>query len=45
MILHHDGSITVGNDSRDIEKTFNAGRWEILESGRQNALGDTTADS
>ena len=30
--LHHDGSITVGNDGRDIAETFNTGR-ESLDGG------------
>ncbi|MFE6926359.1 hypothetical protein ACFVAV_35485 [Nocardia sp. NPDC057663] len=38
VILHHDGSITVGNDGRDIEETFNAGR-ESLAGGKSGRGG------
>ncbi|MGW5439684.1 hypothetical protein [Nocardia asteroides] len=38
VVFHHDGSITVGNDGRDIEETFNGGREVGIESGRGGSV-------
>lgn len=40
VIFHHDGSITVGNDGRDIEETFNGAREGLAgtESGRGGSV-------
>lgn len=43
--LHHDGSITVGNDGRDMAETFNTGRESLAggPSGRGGAVMITFA--
>ncbi|MGV9668657.1 hypothetical protein [Nocardia niigatensis] len=40
VVFHHDGSITVGNDGRDIEETVNLGREGLAgtESGRGGSV-------
>lgn len=40
VIFHHDGSITVGNDGRDIEETVNGAREGLAgtESGRGGSV-------
>ncbi|MHD0279574.1 hypothetical protein [Rhodococcus aetherivorans] len=38
VVFHHDRSITVGNDGRDIEETFNTGR-EGLGGGKSGRGG------
>ncbi|TQC44813.1 hypothetical protein EEB14_35135 [Rhodococcus sp. WS4] len=37
VVFHHDRSITVGNDGRDIEETFNGGREGL--GGGESARG------
>lgn len=45
VVFHHDGSVTVGNDGRDIEGTFNTGREGLGggEAGRGGAVMITFA--
>ncbi len=40
VVFHHDGSVTVGNDGRDIEETVNTGREGLAgtESGRGGSV-------